>query len=342
MISPYSLSASVDLLNILLRHAEHIGIAEQEIRSVTGIDPASCGSEKMRIPLQTFHLIWTAVQTRSEDPDFGLHFGENAYRMLRNHLLWALMMSCETVEQAIQKNFQYHNLIMDFIQPVIRFEDDTACLSWEMNHPGMRQERHFSESLLALFYSMIKYATDLPVHLEEVRFTHPAPPDISEHSRIFQAPISFKQPSNEIRLARKTLHTPILLSNPVVLKDLEQVVRKNIHAVYFPDTTAEKVVNLLYKAILQEKSTDIESVCDALAMTTRTLQMKLKAENTTYRQLLDTVRKEISVSCLVRPDASICEIALLLGFSDQSAFQHAFKRWTGKTPGDYRRSRVAR
>jgi hypothetical protein len=66
--------------------------------------------------------VWVAVQTHSKDPDFGLHFGEHAYRLLRRHLLYAMMMNCDTVEQAIQKNFQYHNLMMDIIRPVIRFD----------------------------------------------------------------------------------------------------------------------------------------------------------------------------------------------------------------------------
>ena len=71
-------------------------------------------------------------------------------------------------------------------------------------------------------------------------------------------------------------------------------------------------------------------------MTTRTLQLKLKEEGTSFRKLQDEVRKELAIGYLKDGNDSICEIALLLGFSDQSAFQHAFKRWTGKTPGEYR------
>jgi AraC-like DNA-binding protein len=79
-------------------------------------------------------------------------------------------------------------------------------------------------------------------------------------------------------------------------------------------------------------------VAKNLAVTTRNLQLKLKDEGTSFRKLFDEVRKKISIGYLKDEDASICEIALLLGFADQSAFHHAFKRWTGKTPGEYRRS----
>ena len=77
-------------------------------------------------------------------------------------------------------------------------------------------------------------------------------------------------------------------------------------------------------------------------MTTRNLQLKLKEEGTSFRKLLDEVRKKIAAGYLRDEDALICEIALLLGFADQSAFQHAFKRWTGKTSGEYRRHLVNR
>ena len=66
--------------------------------------------------------------------------------------------------------------------------------------------------------------------------------------------------------------------------------------------------------------------------------MKLQKEKTTFRQVLDEVRKEIAVAYLKDAEASICEIAPLLGFADQSAFKNAFKKWTGRTPGEYRKS----
>jgi AraC-like DNA-binding protein len=61
----------------------------------------------------------------------------------------------------------------------------------------------------------------------------------------------------------------------------------------------------------------------------------LKDEKTTYQKLLAAVRKEIALSYLKEKEATICDIAFLLGFSEQSAFNHAFKRWTGFTPREY-------
>ena len=86
---------------------------------------------------------------------------------------------------------------------------------------------------------------------------------------------------------------------------------------------------------------DIETIAGHLAMTTRTLQNKLKEADTSFRKLQDEVRKLLAIGYLKEGNDSICEIALLLGFADQSAFHHAFKRWTGRTPGEFRRNKVA-
>jgi AraC-like DNA-binding protein len=67
------------------------------------------------------------------------------------------------------------------------------------------------------------------------------------------------------------------------------------------------------------------------------LQTKLKEEGTSYRQILDQVRKELALDYLERPEMTMFDIAFLLGFSEQSAFNHAFKRRTGSSPKEYQK-----
>lgn len=72
-----------------------------------------------------------------------------------------------------------------------------------------------------------------------------------------------------------------------------------------------------------------------LAVSSRTLQNKLRNENTTYQSLLGRVRKGLALEYLQKPEYGVCEIAFLLGFSKHSAFNHVFKRWTGDSPSEY-------
>ncbi len=335
---PSHLSVSLDLLHILLSYAAQLGIDESTILSECGVDLSEYQVNEARIPMQVFHVIWSFIQSRADDTDFGLHYGEYCHRLFTGHLLFAMMMNCENVGQAIQKNFQYHNLVMDIICPKIRTQSTLASLTWDFNHPGISPERHFSESILALFILMLCSLTKGQFRIEEVRFAHVCRDKTGEHERIFQAPLVFGHKRNEIVFLKSYLDTPVLLANSIVLEGLELLVQKELHRAYALNQVAQKVTQVLFKAVLKESSTDIATIARHLALSPRNLQLKLKKENTTFQQLLDNVRKEIAISYLGDVNASICEIALLLNFADQSAFHHAFKRWTGITPGQYRKS----
>jgi AraC-like DNA-binding protein len=87
--------------------------------------------------------------------------------------------------------------------------------------------------------------------------------------------------------------------------------------------------------LLRGDKPSVEIIARNLAVSRRHLQNKLRTEDTTYRQLLDAVRKEIAMDCLNKPQMNLCDIAFLLGFAEQSTFNHAFKRWTGMTPTAY-------
>ena len=330
-------TASVDLLNMLMEYAAQIGIHAQTIRSACGLDLNAYRGSNARVPMQEFNKIWAAVLNCAHDPDFGLHFGEASHKMLRRHLLYAMMANCDTVEQAIQKKFQYHNLIMDLIQPALMINGNLAKLTWRVDHPGLKAERHLTESVMALFRCMLAYLTNDEIELKQVRFCHPPPARIAEHERLFQAPLAFDESENAMVMPKSYLAAPILFANQAIMMDLERLVQKILHQSYGLHPWKQKVSHLLFDSFLNENPADIEAIAGRLALTKRTLQLKLKQENTSFRELLDGVRGELAMGLLKDGNASLCEIALLLGFAEQSAFQHAFKRWTGKTPGDYRK-----
>ena len=81
----------------------------------------------------------------------------------------------------------------------------------------------------------------------------------------------------------------------------------------------------------------LEDIAGKPAVSTRKLQAVLKEERTCFRKILNDIRRELALRYLRDPETSICDIAFLLGFSEQSAFNHAFRRWTGVTPRTYRK-----
>ena len=81
----------------------------------------------------------------------------------------------------------------------------------------------------------------------------------------------------------------------------------------------------------------LEEVAGRLAVSPRRLQYRLKEEGTSFSGLLETARMDIAKSYLGRPEVPISDIAFMLGFSEQSGFNHAFRRWTGVTPKEFRK-----
>jgi AraC-like DNA-binding protein len=81
-----------------------------------------------------------------------------------------------------------------------------------------------------------------------------------------------------------------------------------------------------------------EKIAEHLNMSERSLQRRLKEAGTTFRTILERVRKDLASTYVHDPDIELVEVAFLLGFSDQSAFSRAFKRWTGNTPSEFRMS----
>jgi AraC-like DNA-binding protein len=178
----------------------------------------------------------------------------------------------------------------------------------------------------------LKRLTNNAVRPAAIHFNHPQPADTSEHQRIFDCP------RNEMVLHRKDLAQPILLANPQLLSQLEQFAREMLTRLYPPDTWADWVVHQINWCLSRGEKPFLGAIASALARSPRQLQNKLKEEEIAFRMLLDQVRKEAALKYLDEPNITICDIAFLLGFSEQSAFNHSFKRWTGANSGDYRRS----
>jgi AraC-like DNA-binding protein len=218
----------------------------------------------------------------------------------------------------------------------LKQQDDRAYLSWKPIYPDMPLDRHHSEAVLTLLSFTLRDLTRGQVRFIEVRFVHPRPEDTTEHQRIFDCPLAFEQPRNEIVIRREDLARPIFPTNPELLERLEQFAQELLDRLYAPDTWADRVTHLIGQTLWRGEKPTLDAVAYELAISPRHLQNKLKAEGTTYRRLRDRVRKEIAVDYLKRPDVAIYDIAFLLGFSEQSAFNHAFKRWTGDSPREYR------
>jgi len=172
-----------------------------------------------------------------------------------------------------------------------------------------------------------------------VRLSSPAPPDPSEYQRLFQAPIRFNQTVSGLVLERSTLDLVHPQADPALSEVLDDHAQQMLIG---PGREAPFIseVRRILKESLYRGDLDLDSVARKLALSRRGLQRMLIGYGTSYRELIDDVRRESTIRLLEDSRPDIAEIAFLMRFSEPSAFHRAFKRWTGKTPREYLKSRT--
>ncbi len=339
-VAIHEASVSISLVRIILKHLTKGGVNSTDFCKAAGVNPSLLENVEARISLGRFQSIWKGAERLSGGGNFGLRLGEEIARSyFGGNILFSIMMNCPTVGEAMDKFFRYHDLMEDAIQPKMKLKGGLAFLSWEPFNPTVAIPRPFSEALLGAYIHILRHITENNLTLVETRFAHPRPENVEEHERIFQSPLVFGQPGNELVIEKNFLEKPIFLASPGLLEALERFAENMLDELRSPDVWSDKVTRLLGKRLIRGKRVSIGIIAGKLAVSARVLQAKLKKEGGAYQKLLDRVRKEIALSYLQKPDATILDITFLLGFSEQSAFNHAFKRWTGQTPRMFRRSR---
>lgn len=170
-----------------------------------------------------------------------------------------------------------------------------------------------------------------------VYFRHPAPGDARAHERHFGCPVHFGAHMDAILVSRELLRTPNRLGDAGISRffdsHLEQALSK-----FDDDAALERRVRIEVARALSGGLPKLSEVAGRLGMSGRTLQRRLAESGYSFQTLVDESRRTVAERLLRETSYPLAEIAFLTGFSEQSAFNRAFRRWSGQTPGACRRA----
>jgi len=198
--------------------------------------------------------------------------------------------------------------------------------------PGLRMS---NEASLASLAAISRQVTDAPLRLLEVCLEHSAPADVSPYARHFGCPVRFGARHDALLVAGESLIHRNRLGDPGISRFFESHLEGEL-AELSDDHGLEHRVRIQVSEALSEGLPTISTVAQRLGMSGRTLQRRLADVGHSYQQLVDRARRELAERLLRETDYGLAEIAFLTGFSEQSAFTRAFKRWTGRTPRSFR------
>jgi AraC-like DNA-binding protein len=173
-----------------------------------------------------------------------------------------------------------------------------------------------------------------------VCFLHPAPADREPYAQAFPAQrVQFSAPYLGFVLPEAWLTEPLAQAD----QDLHTVLRKSAELLLSNLPHVESITERVRALLIVELASGhagISQIARQLGMSQRTLGRRLASEGTKFSELLDMLRRSLATRYLRERATAIADIAQLTGFAQTNAFHRAFRRWTGTTPGEYRRDRT--
>lgn len=252
------------------------------------------------------------------------HFGVLGYAAL----------ACGHLGQALQRMERYHASVYDANPAQIHLQDDQVCIEWGVarGRPGPLVD----ETAIASVVQLSRDLTGCRVLFKEVTFVNPRPTDLAPYEAFFGGVVRFDAPSTRLVFDVAWLAQPLRKSDPALLAMLDQqaetLLQRVAHLPLAVDAWRRSLVPLI-----REGRTSLAALARAHHLSARSLQRRLADQGMTFQGLLDETRRHLAEAYLRDERLDLAEIALLLGYSEQSAFTRAFRTWTGLPPAQWLR-----
>ncbi|WP_347464082.1 AraC family transcriptional regulator ligand-binding domain-containing protein [Acinetobacter thermotolerans] len=283
-------------------------------------------------------VIWrdllTQLQQKLQTPALGLEIA-NFVQPRHLGIMAYLALSCETLGEAMMRYHDYHRLVYDGSPLEVRVENDYLSIAW-VDVPLNLATQLSDEIAMALMLKFVRSIMALgDIALHEVHFRYPANKHLNLYEQFFHCKVRFNQQKNVIFMHVSELAQPLRQGDQTLQKLLQQQAKALLEKL--PNTA--QIDHRIQQAILsglQKNMFQIEHVAKQLHWSVRQLQRHLQKQGKTYQQRMQEIRFMLAQQYLKDDNLSLHEIALLLGYSEQSAFQRAFKQWTNRTPQQWR------
>ncbi|WP_126245529.1 AraC family transcriptional regulator [Chitinophaga rhizosphaerae] len=326
------------LLRALLAYVTQRGADPKRLCALSNIDARILQQgHPVAVTATEVNSLWKNAAHAAEDPLFGLHFGE-AMQLAALGVVGQIIQTSNTISEAVAHAGALTPLLTDMFcmqtehgakQFSMRFVADPVKAA---DHP--HTFKHFSAFIAVfavheldglLMRRLSPVTVQLPYDVEET----------AEFERVLRCPLKKKGEALTLTFDNSWLHQEILSAN----YELQSILLQQVHALQAGAQPAGDFHARIFQYLLSNSylySASLESVAANFSMSPRSLQRKLAGEGVTFLQVQDEVRKALALDYLRSGHHSVKDIAYMLGYNESSAFLKAFKRWTGKTPGEMR------
>ena len=307
-----------------------LGLNVEELCDEIGVDLGVFMDTSGRPPRDALGRLWRAALAKSGDRHLGLSAAE-VWEARADHLVVLLLTSAESLGQGLEASLRYQELLSHGRVVTLGEHPEYHVLHINKIEHELPITAHEIEFIAVIVMKLLRFATGGEFTAHEIHFEHPYRGNIQKYTRAFGCSVLFGKEKSAIFADHEAWDLPLAHGNQALHAQLRGVaagLHTALESRHFIDTVRDRI-----KVLLPRGQSSIESVASALHMTPRTLQRRLREDGTTFRALVDAVRKSILLACFERnetPDETMRHA----GYTNARSFRRALKRWNLVAPDD--------
>lgn len=311
---------------------EYRGVDPGRVFRAAGISRELSNDPLNRLTIDELTRLFKVCVEITRDPYFGLTVAKFLH-VSNLHALGYALLASSTLMDFCRRLERYFRLASQVAE--VRGVDNGGELAL-VTHPLFNPCRETEDAWLAIILRFMREMFKRDYKPLRVQFRHECPEQGAEpYERYFGCPVAFGFADASLVFDRAEMDRPLPGACPEIAQANDQ-----ISASYIAKIERSDVVALVRSVIVKQLASGECSrgrVADTLHLSEATLQQRLAHRSTSFQALLDDTRRELACNYIRQPALSVTEITYLLGFTDQSNFNRAFKRWTGQSPSAFRK-----
>src|SRR5208283_495223 len=286
-----------------------------------------------RVSAKQFGALWRLVAQILDDE----FFGQDSRRMKVGSfaMLCHAVVNCENLSQALERSLRFYGLIFDDTALSLEVEPPKARIVLRERRVGV--PRVFAhETLLMLLHGVACWLVGRRTAIERAHFAYPEPAHSAEYRLMYSGNLAFDRGETSIEFDARCLRLPVVQDERSVEEFLRRAPENILLKYKNTDSLGARIRRRLRQSLPAELP-EFEALAGEMHMTPVTMRRRLHEEGATYQAIKDQLRRDLAIDYLKHSRRSVLDIALQLGFRERSAFHRAFRKWTGASPGEFRR-----
>lgn len=327
--APYKIEMLVEVLS-------EQGVSPSDAVKGSGLTPSDIHDPDILTSVRQYLAVCHNALAFGNDPATPFKVGQRMHLSAYGMYGYALMCS-PTIRDFYNFAVKYHKLATPTLRIEWREEPNEVVWCFPndfISAPSHELKQFLIEQQFAQHVTHLKDVAGPSSKPVKALFNYPAPAHAALYEHYLECPCYFDQPAFELYFPHGILDEKPQLAHKLTSKLLQETCERLIGDA----KTSTGVTGEVYQILMRKPGEfpPMEIIAGALNVTPRTLRRRLEAEGSTFGAILDDVRCSLATEYLRTTKMSTDDISALVGFTETANFRRAFKRWTGKAPGEFR------